>query len=205
MPKRKLEKSAPNLAVDDSTERIGERLRQLRGERDLTIADLAGRAGVSAGIISQIERGKSNPSIKTLQALRSALGVNLWEFLDNPPQRSNEAEPNFIRRRANRPRLVVGETHLVKELLSPHADETLRFMFVTLPPGGVTEDVLIGRGQKGGYVVDGSVEVAVGGELAQAFEGDSFQFRADLPHKISNRGETEAKILWIMSVVDVHL
>jgi transcriptional regulator with XRE-family HTH domain len=55
--------------------RMGERLRKLRGEHDLTILDLAAKAGVSAGIISQIERGLSNPSMKTLQRLRMALGV----------------------------------------------------------------------------------------------------------------------------------
>ena len=65
------------------SESLGARLRQLRTARDLTIAQLAERAGVSSGLISQIERGNSNPSIKTLQRLRAALGVNLWEFLED--------------------------------------------------------------------------------------------------------------------------
>lgn len=184
---------------------IGERLRSLRAERNLTILDLAAKAGVSAGIISQIERGNSNPSMKTLQRLRAALGVNLWEFLERPEDREAVEDPAFVRRGTQRPRIVVGETRLVKELLSPRNDENLRFMFVTLPPGGISEDVLIGTGQKGGYVVSGKVELTVGERVAELAEGDSFQFKSDTPHHIANRTDQDAKLLWIMSVLDTHL
>ena len=62
-------------------QRIGRRLRALRTERGMTILEMAAKAGVSAGSISQIERGATNPSISTLQKLRVALGVTLWSFL----------------------------------------------------------------------------------------------------------------------------
>ena len=68
--------------TDDAESRdLGHKVRTLRSERRMSIADLATKAGVSAGIISQIERGKSNPSMKTLQRIRAALGVSLWAFL----------------------------------------------------------------------------------------------------------------------------
>ncbi|CAH1658885.1 helix-turn-helix domain-containing protein [Chelatococcus asaccharovorans] len=193
------------LPVEGDTRQIGERLRILRAERDLTILELAAKAGVSAGIISQIERGNSNPSMKTLQRLRAALGVNLWEFLERSGGAATTQDAPFVRRAAQRPRIVVGETRLVKELLSPRHDENLRFMFVTLPPGGISEDVLIGTGQKGGYVMSGRVELTVGERTALLEEGDSFQFRSNTPHHIANRSDQEAKLLWIMSVLDTHL
>jgi transcriptional regulator with XRE-family HTH domain len=193
------------LPPEGESRQIGERLRSLRGERSLTILDLAAKAGVSAGIISQIERGNSNPSMKTLQKLRAALGVNLWEFLEREGNTDGSEDPPFIRRASQRPRIVVGETRLVKELLSPRNDENLRFMFVNLPPGGVSEDVLIGTGQKGGYVIHGRVELKVGERRTELYEGDSFQFRSDTPHLISNRSGEDAKVLWIMSVLDTHL
>lgn len=193
------------LAPEGGTRLIGERLRSLRGERNLTILDLAAKAGVSAGIISQIERGNSNPSMKTLQKLRAALGVNLWEFLERGDGVRETEDPPFVRRAAQRPRIVVGETRLVKELLSPRNDENLRFMFVNLPPGGVSEDVLIGTGQKGGYVVHGRIELKVGERRTELSEGDSFQFRSDTPHLIANTSSEDAKVLWIMSVLDTHL
>lgn len=177
----------------------------MRAERSLTILDLAAKARVSAGIISQIERGGSNPSVKTLQRLRAALGVNLWEFLQAPSPNRAVQDVNFVCRMSERPRIVVGETRLVKELLSPNPDENLRFMFVTLPPGGLSEDVLVGIGQKGGYVISGRVELTVGEQTAVLEEGDSFQFRSDVPHHVFNGSDAEAKLLWIMSVLDTHL
>src|SRR6185437_13201518 len=127
---------------------LGAKLRHLRTARELTIAQLAEQAGVSSGLISQIERGNSNPSIKTLQRLRAALGVNLWEFLDDRASAalSEVGVPEaskFVCRKADRQRIVVGTSRLVKELLSPRNDRNLRFMIISVPPGGERGDVII--------------------------------------------------------------
>ena len=192
--------------------RLGSRLRHLRGQRDLTIAQLAGKAGVSSGMISQIERGNANPSIKTLQRLRAALGVNLWEFLDDAAglaEPTGEPSPpevsEFVRRQANRQRIVVGKTQLVKELLSPRNDRNLRFMLIILPPGGESEDVIIGPGEKGGLVTEGQVRLTVDGVETDLLTGDSFQFPSSAPHKIANPFPAPAKVVWIMSVVQSHI
>ncbi|TPM05387.1 cupin domain-containing protein [Mesorhizobium sp. B2-3-11] len=197
-------------AVSTSAVSLGERVRSLRTARDLTIAELAQRAGLSSGIISQIERGRSNPSIRTLQLLRAALGMNLWEFLE-PPGRAvtvSGAEreiPDFICRKSQRQTLVVGKTKLVKELLSPRNDQNLRFMIVTLPPGSESEDVLQSPGQKGGYMLSGRARLQVGDRSGDLEEGDSFQFPADISHKIDNPYEEPAQLMWIMSILDAHL
>ncbi|MBN8875172.1 MAG: helix-turn-helix transcriptional regulator [Rhodospirillales bacterium] len=195
---------ADSIPPNNTQGPVGERLRRLRKERDLTILELATRAGVSAGMISQIERGAANPSIKIIQRLKTALGVNLWEVLDSGEPRTPE-DPPFIRRRQDRPRLVMGESGLTKELLSPQPDQNLRFMIVRMPPGSETQDVLIGRGHKGGYVLAGRVALRVGDRTAEVVAGDSFQFRSDLPHQVFNRSDEEATLIWIMSVLDTHL
>jgi len=111
--------------TDDAESRdLGHKVRTLRSERRMSIADLATKAGVSAGIISQIERGKSNPSMKTLQRIRAALGVSLWAFLEQPKVVSQD--PMFVRRADERLRIVVGPNKLIKELLSPINHESLR-------------------------------------------------------------------------------
>jgi transcriptional regulator with XRE-family HTH domain len=183
---------------------IGERLRQLRADHKLTILELAAKAGVSAGLISQIERGHSNPSMKTLQRLRTALGVNLWEFLDPKSGVTNDDTP-FVRRAEQRPRILASGTGLVKELLSPRNDDNLRFMIITMAPGSLSEDVLIGTGDKGGLVLAGRVVLSVGASTTELGAGDSFQFKSNVPHGIANRSTEEAKLIWIMSVLDTHL
>jgi transcriptional regulator with XRE-family HTH domain len=198
------EEPVPDDAGQHGAKQVGARLRALRAERGLTILELAAKAGISAGLISQIERGNSNPSMRTIQRLRTALGVNIWTFFGQADT-AGEAEPPFVQRRDARARIVVGRTRLVKELLSPRGDGTLRFMSITLPPGGASEDVLVGRGEKGGYVVSGRVELTVDERRAELTEGDSFQFESHLPHQLVNRSDDEAVVFWIMSVVDSHL
>ncbi|MBS0558872.1 MAG: cupin domain-containing protein [Proteobacteria bacterium] len=191
--------------------KLGERLRALRQARGLTIVELGARAKVSSGLISQIERGNSNPSVKTLQRLRAALGVNLWELLSDRPAGAAPAEsgasalPDYVRRAADRPRIVVGSSRLVKDLLSPRNDRNLRFMLITLPAGSESEDVIMGQGEKGGLVMKGQVRLTVDDGEADLAEGDSFQFPSSIPHKLSNPHDDPAEVLWIMSVVDSHI
>lgn len=189
----------------DAGSPIGSRLRTLRSENNLTILELAAKSGVSAGMISQIERSNSNPSVKTLQRLAAAFDLNIWEFLEGPQERSKSNVPSFVRRKSQRPRIVLGETRLVKELLSPRHDENLRFMFVTMPPGSFTEEVLIGAGQKAGYVVTGTADLTVDDSSVTLKEGDSFQFNSEAPHRIANNSNRDAKVLWIISSLGTHL
>ena len=195
--------SDPNTGPVD----VGARLKRLRTERKLTIVQLAEQAGVSSGMISQIERGTTNPSIRTLQRIRAVLGVNLWEMLDqNAGVEVAPAQPSaYVMRSADRPRIVVGESRLVKELLSPRKDCNLRFMIITLPAGGISEDVIIGEGEKGGFVMEGRVRLAVGHEVSDLELGDSFQFPSSLPHTLSNPHAEPARVVWIMSVLDSHI
>jgi transcriptional regulator with XRE-family HTH domain len=203
-------------AVHVSPEELGDRVRKLRSERGLTIAELADRADLSVGLISQIERGRSNPSVRTLQRLRSALGVNLWEFLQPPSSTTavgwsttasstTSSTLPYIRHQAERQTLVVGKSRLVKELLSPRSDDPLRFMLITIPAGGESEDVLQSQGHKGGYMLSGRACLTVGSVRGDLGPGDSFQFPADIPHKISNPYGEPATLVWIMSIVDAHL
>lgn len=199
----------PSESLDAESEeqlealRIGRRLRALRTERGMTILEMAAKAGVSAGSISQIERGASNPSISTLQKLRAALGVTLWSFLES------EAEPPrenpYVRHPGERPKIVVGGSHFTKELLSPRDNNQLRFMILTIPPGAQSADVLTGPGDKAGYMMSGNAELVIGDEVFQVAEGDSFQFPSTIPHHLVNRSEREAKLIWIINIRESHL
>lgn len=191
-------------AEDENAKRLGDRIRSLRGERGLSTLELAAKSGVSAGMISQIERGNSNPSIKTLQRLRSALGISVWQFFDEPKDDAPTTPP-FVLRRGQRPMMELKESGLVKELLSPQSADALRFMFIEMSPGSATEDVFVGGGQKAGYVIAGSVQLTVGEVTATLDVGDSFQFNSNVEHSLANPSDVEARVLWIMSGLDTHL
>jgi quercetin dioxygenase-like cupin family protein len=65
--------------------------------------------------------------------------------------------------------------------------------------------VLIGTGNKGGLVLSGRVVLTVGDSTTELGEGDSFQFKSSILHGIANRSSHEARLIWIMSVLDTHL
>lgn len=199
-----LKQSDSDATQQERSEKIGQRLRALRTQRDMTITDLADAAGISSGLISQIERGNSNPSMKTIEKLREALGVNIWEFTDIPHSRL-VADPSFVRRADSRPKIVVGTNGFSKELLSPQSNYNMRFMILTLPPGARSEDVLSGPGNKGGYVLEGTALLTVGAEKTELATGDSFQFSSNLSHNIENPGTETTRIIWIIGILDSHL
>lgn len=199
-----LKQSDSDATQQERSEKIGQRLRALRTQRNMTITDLADAAGISSGLISQIERGNSNPSMKTIEKLREALGVNIWEFTDMTHSRL-VADPSFVRRADSRPKIVVGTNGFSKELLSPQSNYNMRFMILTLPPGARSEDVLSGPGNKGGYVLEGTALLTVGAEKAELATGDSFQFSSNLSHNIENPGTETTRIIWIIGILDSHL
>jgi len=179
---------------------IGRRLHALRKGRKLSVTELAARANVSVGMISQIERSLSNPSVRTLERLRLALGVPLTALLeDGKPGRDTQYDNQLVRKGDERPFFHVGTQGVTKELLSPSGDHDLQMMIILFPAGVSSDDVLIGEGEKAGLVLSGTVVIDVAGRTATLSEGDSFQFRSTLPHSVRNESRQDARILWIMN------
>jgi transcriptional regulator with XRE-family HTH domain len=193
-----LAQSATESDSDAAGELMGLRIRTLRHQRGLSVNELAARAGVSVGILSQIERGKANPSLKTIERIRSALDVRLSAILESDSEAS-DGGPSFVRRATQRPRFDVGPYPLKKEHLSPSGARDMQFMIIAFPPGASSHDVILGKGEKAGLVLGGQILLTVADGEATLYEGDSFQFDSELPHKVINTGSSEAKILWIMT------
>jgi transcriptional regulator with XRE-family HTH domain len=177
---------------------VGHRLKALRKELGFTMSEMAARSGVSAGMISQIERGMSNPSIRVLERLRQALNVPLTALIE-AEQVEPADESSFVRRESERPYLSVGAHGMSKELLSPNGDHDMQFMLITIPARSSSIEVLIGPGEKAGLVFEGELELRVDNKIAKLGPGDSFQFSSLLSHSVHNNTEQPAKLLWIMN------
>lgn len=187
-------------AQDSAGLGVGRRLRRMRKGKSLTVAALAEVSGVSAGMISQIERGLSNPSIGTLERLRAVLGIPLTAFFED-----REAVPGpvatvdaLVRRADRRPFFQVGSNGLSKELLSPGGEHDLQFMIITVPPHTRSHEVMIGEGEKAGLVLAGRLNLIVADEITTLEVGDSFQFDSRRAHGVANDFDASARVLWIM-------
>lgn len=198
--------SSPDLQDRVGEFHVGTRLRAFRKGADLSINELGTKAEVSNGMISQIERGLTNPSLKTLERLHIALGVPLSALLENTEAEST-TNREVVRRVEDRPAFRVGKDGMTKELLSPSGDHQLQMMIIGLPGGARSVDVLLGEGEKAGWILEGSIQLTVNGHNSLLNAGDSFQFPSTIPHSIYNPKEAEARILWVMRVDanEIHL
>jgi transcriptional regulator with XRE-family HTH domain len=179
----------------NGTPELGERLRAIRVLRRLTLREVADAAGVSESFVSQLERGRSNASVATLQRLAAALGIEISDLFAG----EREAGPRVLRRE-ERQQLEWG--HLGrKALLTPKPFHSLEVVAAAFHPGGSTGDEPYTHGDSEELllVLAGHVHVQLGSELFDLSTGDSVNYRSSTPHRVSNPGEEPAEVLFVIS------
>ncbi|MGE3702715.1 MAG: helix-turn-helix domain-containing protein [Hyphomicrobiaceae bacterium] len=178
---------------------IGNRMRELRKTKRMTLAALGKAAGLSVGFLSQVERNLSSPSIKVLHDIARVLGVNIsWFFEENDPATTHERR--HIVRLAKRRRLHFG-SGVVDELLSPNLSGQLELLLSRFEPGAESggDGPYSHDGEEGGVVLAGSLELWIGDAHYVLEEGDSFGFSSTVPHRYRNPGKTEAVVVWVVT------
>jgi transcriptional regulator with XRE-family HTH domain len=181
-------------AVEDGID-LGERLRAIRLLRRRTLRDVAEAAGVSESFLSQLERGRSNASVASLQRLAGALGIEVSDLF----AAEGLPRPRVMRREA-RQLLVWG--HLGrKALLTPKPFHSLEVVAAEFEPGGSTGDEPYTHGDSEELlvVVGGRVHLQLGGDVHDLGSGDSVHYRSSTPHRVSNPGDAVAEVLFVIS------
>jgi transcriptional regulator with XRE-family HTH domain len=184
-------------AEDRSDDPIGGEIRRIRKTRGLSLEDVAKLAGVSIGLVSQIERGIVSPSIRSLRQLSKALGVPVSWFFQTEDGAVDDDGDRVVRA-AHRRRLSFRKNGVIKELLTPHALRNLQMLLITLEPDAAIDNgVIQGSGEKCGIVLTGALDLVIEDRTHTIWEGDSFGFDSSLPHSIHNRGQGVTRVLWI--------
>lgn len=170
---------------------MGHRIRSARLGR-LSVKQLAGVSGVSAGLISEIERGKGNPSFKTLHAIAMALELRIGDLID--PER--EPSASGVVRCGQRKRLAIGPDGPVWELLTPNLRGKLELLETTLPHGFSNEaDPFRHIGEECVVVQQGRVDISVDECLHTLERGDAITYDANLEHWYRNTSGAPAVVL----------
>jgi transcriptional regulator with XRE-family HTH domain len=183
-------------AATEPSSHVGVSLRLRRRQMDLTLDDVATRAGCSESMLCKIETGKVNPSITLLRRLAEALSINIAAlFEDNAPA-------GIVQRAGQRPRINDNVLRrgdgIVLERVVPHAPGVaLQADIHVVGVGGASDGLISHAGEEVGYVLEGVVELVVENRSWRLEAGDSFHFRSERPHGYRNLGETPARILWI--------
>ena len=135
--------------VNEADVRVGRRVRALRLERSLSLAELAAKAGISIGALSQIERGMSSLRVRVIWPLAAALDIEPSALIADGDDAVSDL---YCVRADSRRSLPVRSEGIAKQLLSPPA-AALTGMLVTVEPGGGTAEAYAHAGHEFGFVL----------------------------------------------------
>jgi transcriptional regulator with XRE-family HTH domain len=179
---------------------VGRKLRLLRRSRELSLQAVAGMTGLSIGLLSQIERGLSSPSVKNLVALSNAFDVPMAWFFEEAVA-TDDGEDQLVVRREARARIAMHTTSMTKELLSPDRTRPLQTFLITVEPGGGTgEEPYSYPGEVNGYVLSGRLTLWLEQRRLLLREGDSFAIPGDCPRRYGNPDPFQpARLIWTIA------
>ena len=179
---------------------IGARVKALRESADLSLRDLAARSGVSAPMLSQVERGETSPTLTVAARIAAGLDLRLSQLL-----RLDEGSSVTVVRKSQRQRGGNARRgHRFEVLTAPQPGQRAELSRHTLSPGGSTgaadDPPMHEQGSRETAVIEqGSVLLVCDGQRHRLDRGDCVTFDADLPHHFENTSELDAIFLAVVS------
>lgn len=209
--------STRRVSRPEAEDEVGPNLRAHREQHQLSLRELARRLNISPSALSQIETGKSRPSVSTLYAIVSELGISLDELFGgrpSPPAR-DAAKPRETTAPPTEPAALdtdrvqrSGTRHGIDlqsgvrwERLTAQPDAEADFLYVVYDVGGSSSqnDLFMRHaGREYGLVLTGALEVTVGFETYKLGPGDSISFDSTIPHRLRNTGSEPATGVWFV-------
>jgi len=201
---------------------VGERIREARLRHGMSLRALARAVGVSASLISQIETGKSRPSVSTLYAITRALEISVEDVFDGAEAGAPAAGSDLGPLTGGLLQAVHGVSqpagHRIGPVVRPEAREVLRldsgvtwerlghlpgtridFLLVTYAPGGSSsngDQLMRHSGLEYGFLLEGELALTLGFEEHLLRPGDAVSFPSSTPHRYRNDGVTPAVGVW---------
>lgn len=184
-------------AIDADDLIVGQRLRDHRKVRRMTLDDVAGQAGMSPAQLSLIERGLASPSVKGLREICRALQISVAWILEDDDDGAGP-EGGIVVRRHRRKRFSLAKKTMHKELLTPDLSGQLQFLLINMQPGGSSgSEPYNHHGEETGLVLSGQMELEVDGQTYLLEAGDSFHFDSTRMHRFANPGDRDCRVIWV--------
>ncbi len=170
---------------------VGKKLRRLRRSRGLTLEELAERAGLTKGFLSQIERDKTSPSVSALKAILDVLGEDISTFFKD----MDVKERNVFRK--DERRLQESDIPGIRiELPIPNLHyRELDPMIIYMEPGSVVDDESWDVEEAFGYVLKGTVKLTMNNNVYTLRKGDCFYIFPETAYRLENASKKEAEVL----------
>lgn len=171
---------------------LGTKIKRLRLQNNLTQEELADRCELTKGYISQLENELTSSSITTLEDILNALGTTFADFFkDEKEEKVVFTEAEFIEK--------VADTHKIEWLVPNAQKNEMEPIRVTVEPHTTLEEDVPHEGEEFGYVISGRVWLHIGQAAYCVKKGEVFYFTSDKPHRLENRTNEKAVVLWVAS------
>jgi transcriptional regulator with XRE-family HTH domain len=197
----------------DFQDGVGQRLRSERERHGVSLRELARRLEISPSALSQIETGRSRPSVGTLYAIVSELDMSLDELFGSrrtaasaaraadAAGSSEETGVTLVQRRDTRKGIEL-ESGVRWERLTPTAEQDADFLYVVYEVGGASSrggTHMRHMGREYGLVLSGRLRVTIGFDEEHELEpGDSIAFESSRPHRLENAGSEPVEAIWFV-------
>ena len=195
-----MESIRPEVPEEHITASVGERVRQVRDKRRLSLEDVSQRTGIDVSMLSQIEEGAVAPPLGTIIKLAKALEMRMGYFISG-----EEDRPYTIVRHSDRKVVSRYDSKKAKyygyeyESLAPHKKERhMEPFLVTLEPAETEEERSTHDGQEFIFVLQGQMEVRLGDDLHILDPGDAIYYDSTVPHLVKTHGKKTTKILAVL-------
>lgn len=181
--------------------KLGALLRAIRSSRNLTIKEVAAKAGVSSSLLSQIERNRISPSLDTLLQVLEVYGVAPNKFFKDYETHSRveiikRDDRKIYQRKGFKYEKLCGDSQA-------KGNHSFNAFFMELAPGQKRGDSGDGHlGRELGIVVKGSATLVYGGETYDIQTGDAVSFFSQIPHVIQNASDQIFQAYWVVTPAD---
>lgn len=177
-------------------EEIAKKLKAYRLGNQMTLKQLANRAGCTDAYLSQLERGRANPSIMILKRIASALGIQVVDFFLEPEVVGNDVvmkendrvNINFKRGEAK-----------IQMLVRNIENKRMQPFYTTIEPGGGSKGSYSHIGEEFGIVLQGELELNLNGKVYRVRKNESFYFSSQESHSWLNPGKRKTIVIWVDS------
>lgn len=172
--------------------KLGTKLRELRKLKQLSLKQLAEKAGCASSYLSMIENGKIDPGISRLKKIADSLDVTLVDLFQD------STDSKVVIRKHERVRGAFRGSKTRIEILIPRTpDKKMDARLAIIAPGGSSEGTYRHPGEEFGLVLSGSMDLSVGGNTYHLSKDDSFYFSSTQEHSFVNTSTEETIVVWV--------
>ncbi|MBP8626295.1 MAG: helix-turn-helix transcriptional regulator [Syntrophorhabdaceae bacterium] len=174
---------------------IGNKIKELRVSKNLTIKQLAESVECTPSLISQLERNKTDPSIAMLKKIADALHVNIVDFF------MTDIEDSDIVTHANeRVDIQLNRWDAkIQSLVKAVRNKKMQPFYTVIKKGGGSHGMYSHEGEEFGYIIQGQMDLIFNDKIFTIKEGESFYFSSHIPHDWGNSGDKDVIVLWVIT------